>query len=138
MAEGSVGVILENDQVISNYVGTISGSGTAAVGESVSTNMVTGNSQASVTDSTITAKGNTAHAVTTNSKVADGAIVDSIVSEDSVNAAHNLKDNRQTETNRGLVVDSSSTHNLRSLVVTAGGSKRCAGRLARWRCAQCR
>ncbi|MBQ5860458.1 MAG: hypothetical protein IIW62_06030, partial [Selenomonadales bacterium] len=70
-AEGSVGVISENDQVISNYVGALSGAGTAAVGASVGVNTMTGDSEASVTDSTITAKGSTSHTVTTNSMIAD-------------------------------------------------------------------
>ena len=121
-AGGSVGVISENDQVISNYVGAASGAGTVAIGASVSVNEISGSSDARVEDAKVTAKGSTDYTITTNSQVADDAIVDKIFTQDTIDPTYNLKDKRQTETNTGLVVDSSSTHNLRSLVVTAGGS----------------
>ena len=121
-AGGSIGVISENDQIISNYVGAVSGAGTVAIGASVSVNEISGNSDARVEDAKVTAKGSTDHTITTNSQVADDAIVDQVFTQDTIDPTYNLKDKRQTETKKGLVVDSSSTHNLRSLVVTAGGS----------------
>lgn len=121
-AEGSVGVISENDQIISNYAGTLSGGGTAAVGASVGVNLLTGDSKASVSDATITAKGNTTHTVTTKSDVADDAIVDTVANENSVDSTKNLKNKRSTKTHKGLVVDSSATRDLRSFMLTAAGS----------------
>lgn len=122
VADNNVGVIATSDEQIANYAGVLAGGGTAGAGASVSVNQINGNTSATVggdkeDKTSVTAFGNS-DVLTTNTGVADSEINNALISDETV--AINSKIDRTTETRKGLVVDASSTRDMKSFLVTAG------------------
>lgn len=118
-AFGNVGVIAQSDDIISNYAGTAAGGGTAAIGASVSVNQISGDTLVSLDKAKITAKGE-GNGIEISSDVENKDIIDSIIAKETVQKGNDLADKRKTETVNGIVVDSSSTHTLKSLLANGG------------------
>ena len=118
---GNVGVVAQSDEQIENYAGTISGSGAMAFGATVAVNTISGNTAASVENSSITAEGNSEDAVKAESGMDDDALISGAVSEKSIDS-DKLQTGRQDNEAKGLVVDSSATHSVASVLATMGGS----------------
>ena len=120
-ADGSVGVIATSDEQLANYAGQVAVAGQgASVGLSVSVNEISGTTSATVggedeAETTVTAKGN--DSLTTNTDIPDGQINNALIGNDSVDI--NLHINRENEERKGLIVDASSTRDLKSFLVTA-------------------
>lgn len=122
VAGNNVGVIATSDEQIANYAGVLAGGGTAGAGASVSVNRINGNTSATVggdkeDETSVTAFGNS-DALATNTGVADSEINNALISDETV--AINSKIDRTTESRKGLVVDASSTRDMKSFLVTAG------------------
>ena len=122
VAGNNVGVIATSDEQIANYAGVLAGGGTAGAGASVSVNQINGNTSATVggdkeDKTSVTAFGNS-DALATNTGVADSEINNALISDETV--AINSKIDRTTESRKGLVVDASSTRDMKSFLVTAG------------------
>ncbi len=116
-ANGSIGVVAQSDEEISNYAGAVGGSGTVGIGLSVNINEITGNTKAGVTNSTLAAKGNDS-GITVKSDVKDEDIIAANTSMDNYNPR--LSGKRKESTKKGVVVDASATHAIASDIVTAG------------------
>ena len=122
-ADGSVGVVAQSDEQIANYAGSVSGGGTAAVGVSTSVNQISGTTSASIGESgadktQVTARGNDS-GITTYGSVTDGQIYDTLIDDETV--AINSHIERTQSTQKGIVVDASSTRDLKSFLVNASG-----------------
>ena len=119
IANGSIGAIAQSDDVISNYAGTVAGGGTAAIGASVSVNQISGDTLVTLNNANITANGN-GNGIEVNSKIEDNSIIDSIIDEETAQLGNNLDSKRKTEPIKGIVIDSSATHTLKSLLANGG------------------
>lgn len=136
VADGSVGVVATSDEQISNYAGQLAVGGVGAgVGVSVSVNQIAGTTSATVggekEDATsVVAKGN-------NSLTTD-TVINVDINDDEKSEIHNtLIDDetvamtkvidRQNEERSGLIVDASSTRDLKSFLITAGVAGEGAG-----------
>ena len=122
VADNNVGVIATSDEQIANYAGVLAGGGTAGVGASVSVNQINGNTSATVggdkeDKTSVTAFGNS-DALATNTGVADSEINNALISDETVTIKSKI--DRTTEERSGLVVDASSTRDMKSFLVTAG------------------
>ena len=129
VADGSVGVVATSDEQIANYAGQLAVGGVGAgVGVSVSVNQIAGTTSATVggegeEETHVTAKGN--GSITTDT-VIDVDINDSEKSDihntliDDGTVALNSSIGRGQETRSGLIVDASSTRDLKSFLITAG------------------
>ena len=122
VADNNVGVIATSDEQIANYAGVLAGGGTAGAGASVSVNQINGNTSATVggdkEDKTSVTAFVNSDALATNTGVADSEINNALISDETV--AINSKIDRTTESRKGLVVDASSTRDMKSFLVTAG------------------
>lgn len=129
-ANGSVGVVAKSDEQISNYAGQVAvGAVGAGVGLSVSVNQITGTTAASVggegeAQTKVSAAGN-GSGLTTDTVIDDTEINDEVINKDSVKI--DAKIDRGQETRNGLIVDASSTRDLKSFLVTAGVAGEGAG-----------
>lgn len=121
-AKGNVGIIAQSDDVISNYAGTAAIAGTAAVGASASVNQISGDTKVIVDKADIITKGETTDTISINNKVEDDSIIDDIFDEKTANPMAQLSKKRVEEKKQGLIIDSSATHTVKSLLVTAGGA----------------
>lgn len=136
VADGSVGVVATSDEQIANYAGQLAVGGIGAgVGVSVSVNQIAGTTSATVggekEDATsVVAKGN--DSLTTDT------VINVDINDDEKSEIHNtLIDDetvaitkvidRQNEERSGLIVDASSTRDLKSLLITAGVAGEGAG-----------
>lgn len=122
VADDNVGVVATSDEQIANYVGSASVAGTgAAVGASVSVNKITGTTSATVgdenTDTKVTAKGNGSD-LTTNTAINKDTINNALIDNDTVDIDSHIA--RGEESRKGLIVDASSTRDMKSFLVTAG------------------
>lgn len=129
VADDNVGVIATSDEQISNYSGMLSGAGQGAgVGISVSVNQINGNTSATIGDEDketyVTALGNGAD-LTTNADIADSEINNALISSNTVNI--DSKIDRTTEKRSGLVVDASSTRDMKSFLINVAGAGQGAG-----------
>lgn len=129
VADDNVGVIATSDEQISDYSGMLSGAGQGAgVGISVSVNQINGNTSATVGDEDketyVTALGNGAD-LTTNTDIADSEINNALISSNTVNI--DSKIDRTTEKRSGLVVDASSTRDMKSFLINVAGAGQGAG-----------
>ena len=122
IAQNNIGVVAQSDDDIRNYAGVAGVGFGGGVGLAVGINMIDGDTKAVVdgADLTAKAKDNTSK-VTTKGKVADDKILDEFVSKESINIGYSLSDKRESEENTGVVVDSSSTHTLKSLIASIAG-----------------
>lgn len=122
---GSVGVVAQSDEQISNYAGTLSGGGTAAVGVSTSVNQISGTTGAFIGDegestvkTSVAAKGN-GSGIKTDSTVKDDQIHDTLIDKDTIAMGSQIE--RTAAVQKGIVVDASSTRDLKSFLVNASG-----------------
>ena len=135
-ADGTVGVVATSDEQIANYAGQLAVGGIGAgVGVSVSVNQIAGTTSATVggekEDATsVVAKGN--DSLTTDT------VINVDINDDEKSEIHNtLIDDetvtmtkvidRQNEERSGLIVDASSTRDLKSFLITAGVAGEGAG-----------
>lgn len=128
VADGSVGVVARSDEQISNYSGMLAGAGQGAgVGISVSVNQIKGETNATVgdagTNTQITAKGNSD--LTTNTGIAEDEINNTLIGSSTVDI--NTKIDRTDETRSGLIVDASSTRDMKSFLINVAGAGQGAG-----------
>lgn len=128
VADGSVGVVAKSDEQISNYSGMLAGAGQGAgVGISVSVNQIKGETKATVgdagTNTQITAKGN--GDLTTNTNIDEKEINNALISSNTVDIK--TKIDRTDETRSGLIVDASSTRDMKSFLVNVGAGGMGAG-----------
>lgn len=130
VADKNVGVVATSDEQIANYAGQLGVAGTGAgLGVSVSVNEIAGTTSATVGDdegeTKVTAKGN-GDGLTTNSKVDIAKEINNTLI-DSETVALGAKIDREKETRKGLIVDASSTRDLKSFLVTVGVAGEGAG-----------
>ena len=128
-ADGSVGVVATSDEQISNYSGMLAAAGQGAgVGISVSVNQIQGETSATVgdegTNTTVSAKGN-GDGLTTSTDISEGEINDTLISSDTVDMDEKI--DRLDETRQGLIVDASSTRNMKSFLINVGATGQGAG-----------
>ena len=136
-ADGSVGVVATSDEQIANYAGqaAVAGQG-AGVGVSVAVNQIAGTTSATVGDegeneaeTSVTAKGKSSldtntfirgyeYGYDSENKKENSQINNALISQDTVSM--NTTINRESETRSGLVVDASSTRDMKSFLLTAG------------------
>lgn len=129
-ADGSIGVVAISDEQIANYAGTasIAGNG-AAVGVSVSVNQIESTADATVggqdeKETVLTALGN--KSLTTATKIdKDAEINNTLINSETV--AINSIIERTDETRSGLIVDASSTRDMKSFLLNAAGAGQGAG-----------
>lgn len=134
-ADGSVGVVATSDEQIANYAGqaavAVQGAG---VGVSVAVNQIAGTTSATVggkdeAKTSVTAKGNSSlntntfirgyeYGYDSENKKENSQINNALISQDTVSM--NTTINRESENRSGLVVDASSTRDMKSFLLTAG------------------
>lgn len=134
-AYGSVGVVATSDEQIANYAGqaAVAGQG-AGVGVSVAVNQIAGTTSATVggkdeAKTSVTAKGKSSlntntfirgyeYGYDSENKKENSQINNALINQDTVSM--NTTINRESETRSGLVVDASSTRDMKSFLLTAG------------------
>lgn len=129
VADDNVGVVATSDEQIANYVGSASVAGTgAAVGASVSVNKITGTTSATVGDENtytkVTAKGNGSD-LTTNTAIDKDTINNALINKKTVDIDSHIA--RGEESRKGLVVDASSTRDMKSFLINASVAGEGAG-----------
>lgn len=129
VADDNVGVVATSDEQIANYVGSASVAGTgAAVGASVSVNKITGTTSATVgdknADTKVTAKGNGSD-LTTNTAINKDTINKALIDNETVDIDSHIE--RGEESRKGLVVDASSTRDMKSFLINASVAGEGAG-----------
>lgn len=129
VAYDNVGVVATSDEQIANYVGSASVAGTgAAVGASVSVNKITGTTSATVGDENtgtkVTAKGNGSD-LTTNTAINKDTINKALIDNETVDIDSHIE--RGEESRKGLVVDASSTRDMKSFLINASVAGEGAG-----------
>ena len=128
VADGNVGVLAASDEQISNYSGMVAAAAQGAgVGISVSVNQIKGETNATVgdtgTDTSVTANGK--DTLTTKTDIAETEINNALISSDTVDI--NTKIDRTEEKRSGLVVDASSTRDMKSFLINIGAAGQGAG-----------
>ena len=124
VADGSVGVVATSDEQIANYAGSASVAGIGAgAGVSVAVNQIAGITSATVggdeeDETSVTAKSN--DSLTTDTNIDKTTINDDLIDNDTVNINSHIKRTKDGETRSGLIVDASSTRDMKSFLVTAG------------------
>ncbi len=123
VADGSVGVVATSDEQIANYAGQLAVGGVGAgVGVSVSVNQIAGTTSATVggegeKETHVTALGK-GERLDTTTKVDEKEINDELIASETI--AMDSVINRGNESRSGLIVDASSTRDLKSFLITAG------------------
>lgn len=130
VADGNVGVLAVSDEQISNYSGMLAAAGQGAgVGISVSVNQIKGETNATVgdagTDTSITANGDDNNKLKTETNIAETEINNALISSDTVDI--DTKIDRTEENRSGLVVDASSTRDMKSFLINIGAAGQGAG-----------
>ena len=122
VADGTVGVVATSDEQIANYAGVLGGGGTAGVGVSVSVNQINGTTSATVGDETVgnedketnvTALGNGA-GLKTDTNINKDNINNALIDDSTVAIGKHIERKEEGETRSGLIVDASSTRDMRS------------------------
>ena len=121
VADGTVGVVATSDEQIATYAGSASVAGTGAgVGASVSVNQINGTTSATVGDedieTNVTALGN-GDGLATNTDIDDTTINNTLIDNDTVKINSHI--GRGNETRSGLIVDASSTRDMKSFLINA-------------------
>lgn len=128
VAGNNVGVIATSDEQIANYAGVLAGGGTAGAGASVSVNQINGTTSATVGDETVgnedketnvTALGNGA-GLKTDTNINKDTINNALIDDSTVAIGKHIERKEEGETRSGLIVDASSTRDMRSFLVTGG------------------
>ena len=137
VADGSAGVVATSDEQIANYAGqaAVAGQG-AGVGVSVAVNQIAGTTSATVGDegeneaeTSVTAKGNSSldtntfirgyeYGYDSENEKENSQINNALISQDTVSM--NTTINRESENRSGLIVDASSTRDMKSFLLTVG------------------
>lgn len=117
VAADNIGVVAQSDETLLNYAGIVSG-GLVGVGAGLSVNDIQGSTNARIENSTVQAAG-AAGGVSLNNGIADTAMNDAFIDDSTLNAKYTLEKRRTSSTKKGLVVDSSATHTLKSFVANA-------------------
>lgn len=130
VADGNVGVLAASDEQISNYSGMLAAAGQGAgVGISVSVNQIKGETNATVgdagTDTSITANGDDNNKLKTETNIAETEINNALIGSDTVDI--DTKIDRTEENRSGLVVDASSTRDMKSFLINIGAAGQGAG-----------
>jgi hypothetical protein len=122
-ANNNVGVIATSDEQIANYAGVLAAGGTAGAGVSVSVNQIEGNTSATVGDDKgetyVTALGKGA-GLTTDTNIDKDTINNALIDGSTVDIDKHIERKEEGETRSGLIVDASSTRDMKSFLVTAG------------------
>ncbi len=122
-ANNNVGVIATSDEQIANYAGVLAAGGTAGVGVSVSVNQIEGNTSATVGDDKgetyVTALGK-GTGLTTDTNIDKDTINNALIDDSTVDINNHIERKEEGETRSGLIVDASSTRDMKSFLVTAG------------------
>ena len=130
VADGSVGVVATSDEQIANYAGQAAVGGVGAgVGVSVSVNQIAGTTSATIggekeAETNVTAKGNDSLTTDTEIDVAH-EINNTLIDGDTVGMDAVI--DRTEEKRSGLIVDASSTRDLKSFLITVGVAGEGAG-----------
>ena len=123
VADGSVGVVATSDEQIANYAGVLAAGGTAGAGVSVSVNQIEGNTSATVGDDKgetyVTALGE-GTGLTTDTNIDKETINKALIDGSTVDIDKHIERKKDGETRSGLIVDASSTRDMRSFLVTGG------------------
>lgn len=123
VADGTVGVVATSDEQIANYAGVLGGGGTAGVGVSVSVNQINGTTSATVgnedKETNVTALGNGA-GLKTDTNINKDTINNALIDDSTVAIGKHIERKEEGETRSGLIVDASSTRDMRSFLVTGG------------------
>lgn len=119
IANDNIGVVAQSDETLLNYAGIVGG-GLVGVGVGLSVNDIQGNTSAGIENSTVKAMGNNT-GISLNNDISDTAMNDAFIDDTTLNAQYTLAGKRTVSTKKGLVVDSSATHTLKSFVVNAAG-----------------
>ncbi|MFZ5953076.1 MAG: beta strand repeat-containing protein, partial [Candidatus Rifleibacteriota bacterium] len=117
VAEDNIGVVAQSDETLLNYSGTVAG-GVVGVGAGVSVNDIQGNTKAYVENATVQAKGLSGF-VSLNHGISNDQMNDGFIDDQTLNVKYTLEKERTATSKRGLVVDSSATHTLKSFVANA-------------------
>lgn len=117
VAADNIGVVAQSDETLLNYAGIVSG-GLVGVGAGLSVNDIQGSTNARIENSTVQAAG-AAGGVSLNNGISDTAMNDAFIDDSTLNVQYTLEKKRTSSTKRGLVVDSSATHTLKSFVANA-------------------
>lgn len=117
-ASDSVAVVAQSDDSLMNYAGILAIGGQAGVGVSLSLDYISGDTKAVVEDSTIVARGlDSSKKMTLNNKVNDSYMFDTFIATNTISINDHLGKHRSsTGAMSGLIVDSSSTHTMKSFV----------------------
>ena len=136
VADGSVGVVATSDEQIANYAGQLAVGGIGAgVGVSVSVNQIAGTTSATVGEETVgnedketnvTALGNGA-GLKTDTNINKNTINNALIDDSTVAIGKHIERKEEGETRSGLIVDASSTRDLKSFLITAGVAGEGAG-----------
>ena len=131
IAEGNIGVIAASDEQIANYAGSAAvGVQGAGVGVSVAVNQINGTTEATVggageAETKVTALGN-GDGLTTDTVIdVDKEINNTLIDSETVDLESKI--DRTEETRNGLIVDSSSSRDMKSFIVNAGVAGQGAG-----------
>lgn len=129
VADGTVGVVATSDEQIANYAGQLAVGGIGAgVGVSVSVNQIAGTTSATVGEETVgnedketnvTALGNGA-GLKTDTNINKNTINNALIDDSTVAIGKHIERKEEGETRSGLIVDASSTRDLKSFLITAG------------------
>lgn len=128
VGNNNVGIVATSDEQIANYAGVLGGGGTAGVGVSVSVNQINGTTSATVGDETVgnedketnvTALGNGA-GLKTDTNINKNTINNALIDDSTVAIGKHIERKEEGETRSGLIVDASSTRDMRSFLVTGG------------------
>ena len=128
VGNNNVGIVATSDEQIANYAGVLGGGGTAGVGVSVSVNQINGTTSATVGDETVgnedketnvTALGNGA-GLKTDTNINKDTINNALIDDSTVAIGKHIERKKEGETRSGLIVDASSTRDMRSFLVTGG------------------
>lgn len=123
-AGNNVVVGAAGDEQIANYAGSASVTATgAAVGVSVSVNQIDSMTDAAIEgdETKVTALGK-GDETAVKDTVDDGSILDNFVDENAFESGTSLADSRTDSTYKGVAVSASSTHNIKSFLLNAGGT----------------
>lgn len=136
VADDTVGVVATSDEQIANYAGQLAVGGIGAgVGVSVSVNQIAGTTSATVGEETVgnedketnvTALGNGA-GLKTDTNINKNTINNALIDDSTVAIGKHIERKEEGETRSGLIVDASSTRDLKSFLITAGVAGEGAG-----------
>ena len=118
---GASAVRADSDDLLEAYAGQAQGSGTAALGLSITTQKREGSTKALVDKVTLTqtSKGN---GITYKGGVTNDKIHDAIVDEGALTTGNRLGDERDTETTDGITVAATNTTTYKSMAINAGAA----------------